>query len=102
MTDAEGHLLVLLVSPLLCLGDRCAVCLRAIGHTEHARTLERSLEVTFSRLSKNMNPDGLGVVDAFQPHDRLGEQRLRELEIEVHDTHESNAQVYRAEQFACF
>jgi hypothetical protein len=65
--------------------------------TEHARTLERSLEVTFSRLSKNMNPDGLGVVDAFQPHDRLGEQRLRELEIEVHDTHESNAQVYRAE-----
>jgi hypothetical protein len=30
--DAVGHLLVLFGRPLLCLGDGCAVGLRAIGH----------------------------------------------------------------------
>jgi hypothetical protein len=68
------------------------------GHTAHkTRRCERTLEVTSRGFSKDVDSNGLGVDEALDAHERLNEERLGELEVEVHNTHHGDTKVRRAE-----
>jgi hypothetical protein len=65
--------------------------------TEHTSGFEWAFEVTDSRFAEDVDGDGFGVVDVLDAHEGLDEQGLREVEIEVHDTHHGDTHVRGAE-----
>jgi hypothetical protein len=49
-----------------------------------------SLEVTFGLLSKEMNLQRFGVIQALETHQRLDEERLSVFKVTVEEGHHSN------------
>jgi len=64
---------------------------------EHASNLERPLKVSSSGFSKDVDGDRLGVVQVLDAHESLDEERLGELEVDVHDGHHGDSHVRGAE-----
>ncbi len=55
--------------------------------------LERPFEVTLCGLAKDVECNDLRVVERLEPHERLDEQRLRVLEVEMEEKHHAAAHV---------
>lgn len=64
--------------------------------SEHGGGLEGALEVAGGGLAEDVERDGLGVVEVLDAHERLDEEGLGEVEVDVHDAHHREAHVYRA------
>ena len=60
---------------------------------EASRRLEWPLEVALCGLAEDVELDHLGLVEALETEDALHEERLGELEVEVHDGDDGNAGV---------
>jgi len=63
--------------------------------SKHTRCLERMLEVALYLLSEDVYFDGLSVVEVFYAYESLNELGVGEVEIDVHDAHESWQYPYR-------
>ena len=67
---------------------------KAIRHTaEHTSNLKRSLEVTHSGPAEEVNVNGLGIVKILNAHERLDEEGLGVLHVDVHEAHHSDTHV---------
>lgn len=65
--------------------------------TEHASGFEWAFEIADSGFSEDVDSNGFGIVDILDAHEGLDEQGLREMEVEVHDTHHGDTHVRGAE-----
>ena len=61
--------------------------------TKHTGSFEWAFEFADSGFTENMDGDGFGVVNILDAHKGLDEQGLREVEVEVHDSHHGDAHV---------
>jgi len=65
---------------------------------KHSTTgLPRPLQVSLGFLPKNMDHDGLSVVQTLETHERLDEERLGEFHVAVEEAHHGDTDVDRAE-----
>ena len=74
----------------------------AAGHAakQAGAGLPRPLQVAGSRLTEEVDFDEVGLEHALQRDDALDEQRVRVLEVQVHDAHHANAHELGADQRA--
>ena len=66
--------------------------------SKHRRSaLERPLQISLRLTSQDVYRHGFRVIQVFEAHDALGEERLGVAHVTVEATHHQNAQVCRAE-----
>ena len=61
--------------------------------TKHTSDFERAFGVADSGFSEDVDGDRFGVVYVLDAHERLDERGLREVEVEIHDTHHGDTHV---------
>jgi len=65
--------------------------------TEHSTAcLERPLEVAFSRFVEDVEGDNLRVIESLKAHQRLDEQGLRVVHVQVKEEHHCDTKVHGA------
>jgi hypothetical protein len=72
------------------------------GHRSHhtTRRLPRSLQITSRRLAHEVDLDKVTLESALERDDGLYEQRVRVLEVNVHDSHHADAHQLRLVELA--
>lgn len=69
------------------------ICMNVLTAKHAWGLLERSLEITFCRLAKDVQSDGLCLKETLDAHKTLDEERLSILHVQMQENHHSNSHI---------